>query len=1606
MSLHRSYYVEEAAWPMPIYSSHDTQQEQQLMKEPMASRSSRKVSRLTKHSAAGGNSPATSQGGPTASSSVSATKTSGIKLSRHSTNKGNTEGEAYILPRTTSSPYTARLDSLAPPAPPVTAPSSGSRLPVPYGSSGGYVAGSDSSRNVLRRKAPSVQQYVSSLTRPETHSSRRIATRDDAMAKRSSKSLPGDLRQPSPDAVKGLGPQPFQPTILPRRHSGELPPALIPELKALAASTALNRAASSTPHASSVGSPSTQYSGSTGMWGSRDTTPTSISSSSPGIVQPSIVKSPHRLRKPVPSPSTTSGNSRFRLNTPPATEKTFGPSPEKYPSKKDSKKHFLLQQYQNKQNKGLSTPPAATLPVRKSPVQSKSVQQAGNLSSQNSEDRELKYVGRTHGIFELFDESIPDAVTSAQVLGPRVVPSRPSRKGTADLDTELSPIVQSNLSPQSLRAYRRRDSIDVDNAGNSVRDKAPGQDIKPETYKQAASAVQPLRRQISQEQGDLASGPSKPPVKARTTTPTKHTFATKASSNQEGREPGRSTIDKLSSRLGMFARRAKVDRDGTSFQESRDLRKGPAAGTGHEGYGRYARRGRKSSVGSGINSRDRSTGTASRPSLSRKNSRSSAGGSDIDEFIAERLQPVVIPGGGRHDARPDSNASTVWPSFDGTPFGSELSLDSAVQLTDEPPGSVATDSLSMSVASVATDAPSLIAMDARPRIFSMSTSSQSYPAHAPPSLDGYSTSQSSLVQDDGPGASLGRSIDRPNLRDLQKASKKGRVFKWNLFRRKDSAENPARDVEKLDSGSMGMSVAIAATSADKPVPYYALMDSENENEWEDDLQNLFQQIHESPSSDAERSSQPQGVGLRQQYGQSVLLPSMPTLEQENPHNTRSSSLRGEAEYKPQPVELPISNSSQFTDNKRLRLPQVGRIPRVISRRDRQHKPAATSFSRPFQRDNFVGNPESSDSYATPIAETKRPILGIQTDVLPSRPFNTPESGQAASAPVGPPITRPLGDFVSRPEFLLFPGKEESGTLASGSSDTIFSMANLSESAERRNHTEEDEIWDEYDDLLDHVMSPTSSDLAQAPLGTSSSQPFGHSSHPGGTAVRPASYLRFERLHKAGSPANPVELHSVYMPQSSPFVGKDDGYRLRRSRIVSALRSQSSTTPSSPLATNDHSSSYVHHGISSSNYERQLEGDNVIHPGLLSPLSDPSHPAISSMSGLSHHHSKALLDIAEREHEGPIGQSDLRFAALMTSRWLSFGRVLFSPAHNLVEASAGHQILVIDGLGNDDWSFYCAVTYPDSVVYDLKETDVSTRGSQSELPIDPWQAPPNYKRAELPNLAERFPFPQSYFAAVVFRFPAAMSDSVLKLAFSECKRVLVPGGHLELSLMDLDIVNMGSVTRHAVRNLKARMLGADPNVSLKPVSDNIQNMLGQRGFENLNRCMVGVSVAGKVATSSGSRSSRSSRESYSQKGKDADQSSGNVDNRNRRNNESDRSRHGGGNFSLSELVSDHSATSDEKITKMVAKVGRWWYTRSYEWAVLPGGDLKKSIWCDKRMLHECKARGSSFKLLIAYAQKPIETRRRTLSEPISTTAAVAGTRTMNRLDRGHRPSKTQ
>ncbi|KAK5259942.1 hypothetical protein LTR40_005045 [Exophiala xenobiotica] len=389
-----------------------------------------------------------------------------------------------------------------------------------------------------------------------------------------------------------------------------------------------------------------------------------------------------------------------------------------------------------------------------------------------------------------------------------------------------------------------------------------------------------------------------------------------------------------------------------------------------------------------------------------------------------------------------------------------------------------------------------------------------------------------------------------------------------------------------------------------------------------------------------------------------------------------------------------------------------------------------------------------------------------------------------------------------------------------------------------------------------------------------------------------------------------------------------------------------------------------------------------------PFARTSAPEINTVVmnvGPSHQENVDLLDVVARNKD-PVGQSELHYASLMVAKWLSFGRVLFSPAHDEIHTIPERRIIVIDGLGNEDWAIYCAVNYEaqKAFVYDLKEkaSKRASNGSRTSPNVAG-----NHRRTEIASFHERFPFPSAYFCAVVVRFPPAMAEAKMKNIMSECRRILLPGGYLELMLLDLDIVNMGVQTRRAVRELKFRMTTADRQISLRPIIDNVQSMLGARGFSNISRCVVGVPVAGRP-----SRSTDSSSSSRSSGGSDGFTQPGLGDARQAT--ASPRMAFGQGrketNLSLNDLIADHSDNADAKISKIVSRTARTWWQHCFEASVISDGNLAKSIFADKNVLGECKSRGSSFKMLIAYAQRPVfEGRRRTMSESAVATLATAG-----------------
>ncbi len=204
----------------------------------------------------------------------------------------------------------------------------------------------------------------------------------------------------------------------------------------------------------------------------------------------------------------------------------------------------------------------------------------------------------------------------------------------------------------------------------------------------------------------------------------------------------------------------------------------------------------------------------------------------------------------------------------------------------------------------------------------------------------------------------------------------------------------------------------------------------------------------------------------------------------------------------------------------------------------------------------------------------------------------------------------------------------------------------------------------------------------------------------------------------------------------------------------------------------------------------------------------------------------------------------------------------------------------------------------------------------------------------------------------------MSESSYRSIIAEAKRVLKPGGYLEMAILDLDMMNMGNRTRRAVRGLKVKIQIADPNISLASASDTVLRIVGKRGFNDIKSCNVGVPVASNIPSTS---KDTSKLVSANGKGKNHSRELESME-----------------ELSLADMMKDESHAGDKSITKMVAKVGRWWYTRCYEMGVIPEGDFAQSIFNDSSLLGECEQWNASFKLVVAYAQKPIVGRRRTAS----------------------------
>ncbi|KAI4185829.1 MAG: hypothetical protein L6R41_003876, partial [Letrouitia leprolyta] len=449
----------------------------------------------------------------------------------------------------------------------------------------------------------------------------------------SSSHLPTHDVEPSYQATSSSRMADYNTNLAPKTPTPQLLPPLAPSF------------------ANSSGS-STRRSESPGAF-SRTSTPTSISSYSPGI--PITSKSPLRARQISPTRS-----------RPPVTRNRHGNGSKQDLGVEDTRGLSMVQEMATSssssdtvrgndrsamsQKGNIVTPASAS---QSSSYQS-NIPKAGHIPLAARQH----YPSETHGRQPRKDEyphesshdSFAHVAASASQLPSKTPPPRPSREGTPRLENVqvTSPVIRSNLSRLETTGHKRRESWGRPIVASPYESQKPSSSQSNRTISASGSSTKLSKSSRLPSPNPVATGPSRTWPTDRPGTSTQLESRSRAANRS--REPSPVSARATKSRFGLFSRRVSPSRTCDAENLEKHSKKGPAAGTGHEGYGKYARRGRSGSTSTSV-SRGRSTssnataGSTARTSNSRKSSMTAREEPEIDDFLRDRLSPVVITGG-------------------------------------------------------------------------------------------------------------------------------------------------------------------------------------------------------------------------------------------------------------------------------------------------------------------------------------------------------------------------------------------------------------------------------------------------------------------------------------------------------------------------------------------------------------------------------------------------------------------------------------------------------------------------------------------------------------------------------------------------------------------------------------------------------------------------------------------------------------------------------------------------------------------------------------------------------------------------------------------------
>ncbi|KAG6002477.1 hypothetical protein E4U43_001110 [Claviceps pusilla] len=174
-----------------------------------------------------------------------------------------------------------------------------------------------------------------------------------------------------------------------------------------------------------------------------------------------------------------------------------------------------------------------------------------------------------------------------------------------------------------------------------------------------------------------------------------------------------------------------------------------------------------------------------------------------------------------------------------------------------------------------------------------------------------------------------------------------------------------------------------------------------------------------------------------------------------------------------------------------------------------------------------------------------------------------------------------------------------------------------------------------------------------------------------------------------------------------------------------------------------------------------------------------------------------------------------------------------------------RILDLGGQSTGDWAWHCALQYPNTKIYTVT-TKAIRQMSNSNI-----RGPPNHRQVAVERLT-KLPFADDQFDLVsarelhgILKFIGENGEDEWDGCLRECMRVLKPGGYLEFSIMDSDIINAGplGLAKSVEFGFTLKTLGYDPNPSRLWLG-----RLSRAGFDQVRRAWICLPLGARRKTS--------------------------------------------------------------------------------------------------------------------------------------------------------------